>query len=77
MLPGRRGGAPLNWAIIDGLERTGQMLFYNIEELDAGNIVAQREVRIKSIDNCWTLYEKLTGVALDILSNFWPKNEKG
>lgn len=41
LLPVLRGGAPLSWAILNGESRTGVTLFELVDEIDAGDIVAQ------------------------------------
>jgi methionyl-tRNA formyltransferase len=77
LLPKRRGGAPLNWAIIDGLEQTGQTLFYYTNGIDAGDIVGQATVPIRFEDTCKTMYDKLTQAALELLEQFFPLLEQG
>ena len=39
LLPKYRGAAPINWAILDGLDETGVTLMYMAKELDAGDII--------------------------------------
>ena len=39
LLPKYRGAAPINWAILDGLEETGVTIMYMAKELDAGDII--------------------------------------
>ena len=65
LLPKRRGGAPVNWAIIDGLMTTGQTLFYYTEKVDAGDIIAQREITIEPEATCDTLSDKGADSALE------------
>ena len=39
LLPKYRGAAPINWAILDGLDETGVTIMYMTKELDAGDII--------------------------------------
>ena len=39
LLPAYRGAAPINWAILDGLDETGVTIMYMAKELDAGDIL--------------------------------------
>ncbi len=39
LLPKYRGAAPINWAILDGLDETGVSIMYMAKELDAGDII--------------------------------------
>jgi len=39
LLPQYRGAAPINWAILDGLDETGVTIMYMAKELDAGDII--------------------------------------
>lgn len=51
LLPERRGGAPLNWAIIDGLTETGVSIMYLASEVDAGPLVWQSRIPIAADDD--------------------------
>lgn len=71
LLPNRRGGAPLNWAIIDGLRETGITLFYMDEGIDTGDIIAQRKLHIRYKDTIKDLLDKIKKIAPSIiLKNF-------
>lgn len=59
LLPERRGGAPLIWALIDGNEKTGLTLFYYDEGIDTGDIIDQIEIQIKYKDTVKTLLKKI------------------
>lgn len=49
-LPNYRGANPIQWAIINGAMKTGVTLHYMINEIDAGDIIAQCEVPILITD---------------------------
>jgi methionyl-tRNA formyltransferase len=59
LLPEGRGSAPINWAIIKRLKRTGNTLIHLSEAVDAGDIIAQVHFPITYEDTCATLYEKV------------------
>jgi len=58
-LPRYRGAAPINWAIINGDKKTGVSIMYMVAKMDAGPLIAQREVKIEDQDTAVTLEEKL------------------
>ena len=59
LLPNLRGAAPINWAIINGLKKTGLTSFYINQGIDTGDIILQKEIEINEDDNFGSLYEKL------------------
>jgi len=59
LLPERRGGAPLVWAIIDGLKNTGLTLFYYDTGIDTGDMIDQVEIAIKGSDTVKTMLDKV------------------
>ncbi len=69
LLPQYRGAAPINWAIINGDERTGVTTFLLDHAIDTGRILRQKEIAITPEDNVGTVYDRLmtlgAGVVLD------------
>lgn len=69
LLPEYRGAAPINWAIINGEERTGVTTFLLNHEIDKGAIIGQLEEPILPEDNIGSLYDRLmhkgTGLVLE------------
>ncbi len=59
LLPDYRGAAPINWAIINGEQKTGVTTFFIDEKIDTGHIIFQEEVAIKDTDNAGMLHDKL------------------
>ena len=59
LLPQLRGAAPINWAIINGLRKTGLTSFYINEGIDTGDIIMKKEIEISENDNFGSLYTKL------------------
>ncbi|MCK5028443.1 MAG: methionyl-tRNA formyltransferase [Bacteroidales bacterium] len=66
LLPQYRGAAPINWAIINGDNKTGVTTFFLKHEIDTGNIIFQEEVNINENDNAGVIHDKLmhTGAQL-------------
>ncbi len=59
LLPHNRGSAPINWALINGENQTGNTLMWLSSEVDAGEIIDQISFPITPYDTCKTLYEKV------------------
>ena len=77
LLPERRGGAPLNWSIIDGLKQSGVTLFYFDEGVDSGDILAQKSYEITLNDNCSTVLGKINCISAELVGETYPLLEKG
>ena len=60
LLPQYRGAAPLNWAIINGESKTGITTIFIKKEIDAGNIILQREAPVFPEDTAGTLHDRLS-----------------
>lgn len=58
LLPEGRGRAPIPWAIIKGLNRTGVTAFLLEEAADAGGIVDQLQIPIDPTETATTLFDK-------------------
>ncbi|HVQ35682.1 MAG TPA: methionyl-tRNA formyltransferase [Candidatus Bathyarchaeia archaeon] len=72
LLPGYRGRAPINWAIIRGEVETGNTLMVLDDGVDTGDIVAQRRFPIDDADTCATLYEKVARSEDDMIREVMP-----
>lgn len=59
LLPEYRGAAPINWAIINGEQKTGITTFFIDDKIDTGKIIAQEEVAITEEDTAGTLHDTL------------------
>ena len=67
-LPKYAGGAPLNWAIINGEKETGVTLFRMEDGVDDGDIIAQKTFSIEQEDTIKEVYDKATVVSKQILA---------
>ena len=59
LLPQYRGAAPINWAIINGEEKTGVTTFFIDEKIDTGTIILQEEVFIRKDEIVGELHDRL------------------
>lgn len=67
LLPNYAGGAPLNWAIINGEKKTGVTLFRLSDGVDDGDIISQKSFLIDREDTIKEVYEKATISSCQIL----------
>ncbi|MCM8767252.1 MAG: methionyl-tRNA formyltransferase [Candidatus Omnitrophica bacterium] len=67
LLPKYRGPAPVEWALINGETKTGITIIKMDENIDTGNIILQKEVEILPLDNAFTLKNRLSILAADVL----------
>ncbi len=72
LLPKYRGAAPIHYSVMNGDEVTGVTIMYMEKEMDAGNIIAQREIPILSTDDTGSLFEKLSLLGRDLLMDTLP-----
>ena len=59
LLPDYRGAAPINWAVINGEERTGITTFKLTHEIDTGDILLQEKVPIGAEDVAGDVHDRL------------------
>ncbi|WP_025739502.1 methionyl-tRNA formyltransferase [Aquimarina pacifica] len=59
LLPDYRGAAPINWAIINGEQKTGITTFFIDEKIDTGHIIYKEEVDINKDDTAGILHDTL------------------
>ncbi|MGB3773765.1 MAG: methionyl-tRNA formyltransferase [Leeuwenhoekiella sp.] len=78
LLPDYRGAAPINWAIINGEQKTGVTTFFIDDKIDTGAIIKQQEVHIDSNDTAGTLHDKLMELGSELILETLTaiKNEK-
>ncbi len=67
LLPKYRGFAPTPWAIINGEKETGATLFEISDELDAGDIIAQKSIEIHQGDYVSDVMHRVTQCYLNLL----------
>lgn len=77
LLPEGRGRAPIPWAILKGLDKTGVTLFKIDEGVDSGPIIDQSEIPIGKRETAATLYEKVEKEHRKLISRNLPIFESG
>ena len=77
LLPHNRGSAPVNWALINGEQTTGNTLMWLDQAVDAGDIIAQTEIPISIYDTCGTLYRRVAETNAEMLVRLLGDLKKG
>ncbi len=72
LLPKYRGGAPIHFALINGEKETGVTIMYMDKLMDNGDIIAQKEYKIKENDNVGTLHNELSILGANLLIDTLP-----
>ncbi|PKK96784.1 MAG: methionyl-tRNA formyltransferase [Tenericutes bacterium HGW-Tenericutes-3] len=67
LLPKYRGGAPIQYALFDGLDETGITIMYMAYQMDSGDIIKQERVRICQDDDYASLSHKLSLKGKDMI----------
>lgn len=76
MLPEGRGRAPIAWTILRKA-RAGVSLFHLSDEVDAGDVVAQREVPVRPDDYAEDLARRVVDVLYDVVLELAPAIKSG
>lgn len=67
LLPAYRGAAPVQRAIMDGLDKTGVTIMYMSEGMDEGDIGLQAESPIKQDDDSGTVLARLSALGAELI----------
>lgn len=67
LLPKYRGAAPMQWAIINGEEKTGITTMYMDIGMDTGDMLLKEEIPILETDNLETIHDKLMVIGGNLL----------
>ena len=67
LLPKYRGAAPIHWAIINGEKETGVTTFFINEQIDTGEIIAQKQTTILPDENTGNLSNRLESLGADLV----------
>lgn len=59
LLPDYRGAAPINWAIINGDQKTGVTTFFIDDKIDTGAMILSKEIEIEAEENAGSLHDRL------------------
>lgn len=77
LLPKYRGGAPIQYSLINGDKKTGITIMEMVKKMDAGDIYAQKAIEIEPDDTAGSLFEKLSYLGRDLLLETLPKISDG
>lgn len=77
LLPKYRGGAPIQYSLINGDKQTGVTIMEMVKKMDAGDMYAQKAIDIEEEDTAGTIFEKLSYLGRDLLLETLPKIEDG
>ncbi|MES2799473.1 MAG: methionyl-tRNA formyltransferase [Bacteroidota bacterium] len=59
LLPNYRGAAPINWAVINGEQKTGVSTFFIEKEIDTGKVIEQATIEIGVNDTAGEVHDRL------------------
>lgn len=77
VLPKYRGASPIQYAILNGDEKTGVTIMRMVEKLDAGPIILQKEINISPKEAFKILHDKLAEIGAEMLIHILPKLSTG
>lgn len=77
LLPKYRGGAPIQYALLNGDKETGITIMEMVKKMDAGDMYAQKKLPIAADDTAGTIFEKLSYLGRDLLLETLPKIADG
>lgn len=77
LLPKYRGAGPIQWAIINGEEKTGVTIMQMDKGIDTGDMLMKTEVMIDPKENGDSLHDKLAEAGARLIVEALPKIESG
>lgn len=77
LLPNYRGAAPINWAIINGEEKTGVTTFFIDDKIDTGAMILSSETPINPNENAGELHDRLMDLGCKTVVETLTIIEKG
>ncbi len=77
LLPKYRGAGPIQWAIINGEEKTGVTIMQMDKGLDTGDMLLKEEVAIGPKETGDSLHDKLAAVGAGLIVEALAKLERG
>jgi len=72
LLPRHRGVAPIAWALLAGDDESGVTLHHMVEDVDAGDVIAQRAVPIGAEDTAREVYDAVSAATVDLFRESHP-----
>lgn len=77
LLPKYRGAAPMQWAVLDGEEKTGITTMYMEKGLDTGDMIDKVEINLEEKETAGSLHDKLMNLGANLLIETLEKLERG
>lgn len=77
LLPNYRGAAPINWAIINGENKTGVTTFFIDDKIDTGAMILSSETEIDPNENAGQLHDRLMNIGSKTVIETLDLIEKG
>lgn len=77
LLPAYRGAAPIQWAVIDGLEESGVTTMYMEKGLDTGDIIMQSRLTLAADETGGSLFDRLASEGATLLIQTLQELEAG
>ncbi|MGA9639128.1 methionyl-tRNA formyltransferase [Flavobacterium sp.] len=77
LLPNYRGAAPINWAIINGEQKTGVTTFFIDDKIDTGAMILSSETEIVPDENAGQLHDRLINIGSTTVIDTLTLIEKG
>ena len=77
LLPKYRGAAPIQWAVIDGEEKTGITIQQMTEGVDPGDILLQKEYTLSKDETGASLFDRLCDLGAEAVVEAMEKIENG
>lgn len=77
LLPNYRGAAPINWAIINGENKTGVTTFFIDDKIDTGAMILSKETMIGSEESAGALHDRLMNLGSEAVTETLALIESG
>lgn len=77
LLPNYRGAAPINWAIINGENKTGVTTFFIDDKIDTGAMILNAETPISETESAGELHDRLMLLGSETVIQTLALLEKG
>lgn len=77
LLPKYRGAAPIQWAVINGDEKSGVTIMHMAEAMDTGDIILTKEVVLDKDETAGSLHDKLAEIGGPLLLSAMHALETG
>lgn len=77
LLPKYRGAAPINWAMVEGEDFTGNTVFSLVEKMDAGDMLGQQRTPIDPGETAGELHDRLSEMGPELVLDVLGQLESG